>query len=236
MTLPDGARGLIRLLAIVAIGALLIRLFVAQPFAIPSLSMLPRYWVGDHIVALKWGYRGWGGATPRRGDVVIVAARGGHFIKRVIGLPGDRIALSRGIVSIDGRALPRLRIADQIIPPEANQPCPSGSEPARGGCRLVRLRETLPDGSAWPILDATTTATDDMAERRVPAGHVFLLGDNRDRSADSRTDPAAGGLGMVPIAAITGRAGPILWSTDGTARWSRPWGWAAATRWNRIGL
>ncbi|MET0271099.1 MAG: signal peptidase I [Sphingomonas sp.] len=251
-----------RLFAFVLFAAFTIRSLLAAPFSIPSESMLPRLFVGDYLVAAKWPY-GWsrhslpfslppfagriGGAAPARGDVIVFKTPADgrtDYVKRLIGLPGDRIRMAGGRVILNGVAAPALRVADFRIPVTPNSPCiplPGGAirrEQADGApfCRYRRYRETLPGGRSYDVLDLGPSAGDDMPEIVVPAGHYFMLGDNRDRSADSRWPVAGGrGIGMVPAANLVGRASWLFFSTDGTGDWRRPSTWASATRAARIG-
>ena len=181
---------------------------------------------------------------PARGEVVVFRAPPANnvdYIKRVIGLPGDRVSLEDGRITLNGEVLPRQRIADLILPESPNTRCLADRfrEVRPGGhsvCRYPRWRETITGGKSYEVLDVMHTPQDDMAEVTVPEGHLFLMGDNRDFSADSRFPPVAGqGIGMVPADNLLGRAALLFFSTDGSAEWSKPWTWVSAARSDRIG-
>ena len=247
------ARGLaLMLLAVVAFHSL-----IAKPFYIPSISMMPNLLVGDRLVVSKYPY-GWSwvsasfhvlprerwrlfGRTPEYGDIVIVVPpdRDVDYIKRVIGLPGDRVAVVHGQVILNGKPVPQAVEPPLELAVDANQPCqpevfphlavrkPSG----RVVCELPILRETLPNGVSYRIVDHTEQPLDDYPEVSVPKGQVFLMGDNRDHSADSRA-PAGfeqGLGGPVPLADVGGRAEFITFSLDGTTTLD-PRTWLASLR------
>ena len=228
--------------------ALALRTFAFSVYAIPSESMLPALMAGDYLLVWKWPFSRGAPVLPRRGDIVVFHAppAGIVYVKRVIGLPGDRVALRAGALVIDGRPAPRWRVADFVVPVAPNSPCrpaPSAAvrmERAPDGesrCRSPRFREALPDGRLVDALDLGPSAGDAFGPVTVPAGRLFLLGDDRDRSADSRW-PAGedGGIGMVPASAVIGRAVRVLVSVDGRARLTDPATWAGSLRWSRIGL
>lgn len=193
-------------------------------------------------------------ATPERGDVAVFKAppsAKNDYIKRVIGIPGDSIQLIDGVVWLNGQPLKREAMDDFVIPVTQNMidaarltgtlPCyaPEFEDVAADGSRLCRykqFRETLPNGRSYPILDIATIAEDNMPLVIVPEGHLFMMGDNRDRSADSRF-PAVDnqGIGLVPEENLVGKALVGMFSTDGSASWINPISWLTATRWNRIG-
>jgi signal peptidase I len=240
------------------IAVLALRVFVFAPFSIPSESMLPRLMNGDYLLAAKWPY-GYSrqslpfdlplpdgrlfAAMPERGDVVIFKhpVDGRDYIKRVIGLPGDSIGVMGGQLVLNGALVKRERAPDFLVPLSANTGCEWGGEAAslddgRAACRYVRFRETLPGGKAYEVLDFGLTAGDSFAPVTVPEGAMFVMGDNRDNSRDSRWKAAAGdGVGLVPLDRLVGRAALVVWSTDGSARWAAPWTWFSAARWPRIG-
>ncbi|WP_380879857.1 signal peptidase I [Sphingomonas sp. DBB INV C78] len=253
----------IRFLVTLLVFAVLLRSLIVAPFNIPSESMLPRLLVGDYLFVAKWpyGYSRYSfpyglvpisgrilGGGPERGDVVVFktpADNSTDYIKRVIGLPGDIIQIQGGQVIINGTPVPRVRVADFIDPITGNSPCrPEPSlnivedKVADGSsvCRYPRYRETLPNGRSYDVLDlGHIPYADDTATYVVPAGHYFLMGDNRDRSADSRYPVQLNGaIGMVPEENIVGRALVVFFSTDGDAEWLKPWTWVSATRWSRI--
>lgn len=166
-------------------------------FNIPSESMRPTLLPGDRFVA-RIGASG----TIRRGDMLIVEKGKTEFVKRVIALPGETVSLARGVVRIDGRPL--------AVRSEGATP---------SGCRMsgngAVLREYPRAGSSgYLTLDCGDFAQDDFAPIRIPPGHYFLLGDNRDLSADSRFGDAGFGLGLVPQRAIVGRPLFLFWSSD----------------------
>lgn len=253
--------GELRFLALLALGVLLFRSFLFTPFYIPSESMLPRLLIGDFLVVEKWayGYSRWSlpwgwplipgrvfAGTPVRGDVVVfrspetpTGGGGDHdVIKRVIGLPGDTIQVRRGQLILNGRSVPKLRIADFTLRESSNFTCPDALEIVVAGerlCRFRRFRETLPGGRSYDVLDLVQgSAGDDTSLFTVPVGHVFLMGDNRDNSADSRFAPPVG-MGYIPLARVQGRAGVSVFSTDGSAEYLKPWTWFSAARPERIG-
>ena len=252
--------GELRFFALLALGVLIVRSFIVTPFFIPSESMLPRLLIGDYLVVQKWPYGfsrwslPWGlplipgrifADTPERGDVVVFRSPeeptggGSHdVIKRVIGLPGDTIRMRRGQLILNGRPVPKLRIADFTVPESPNYACPDTFETVVAGetlCRFQRFRETLPGGRSYDVLDlAQGSDGDDTGLFTVPAGHVFLMGDNRDNSADSRFAPPVG-MGFIPIERVQGRAGLSVFSTDGSAEYWKPWTWVSAARPERIG-
>jgi signal peptidase I len=233
--------------------------FVAKPFYIPSESMMPVLLKGDRLVVSKYPY-GWSwvspsfhvmpempgrlfGSLPERGDIVIVTPPGGNsdYIKRVIGLPGDRIQMIAGQLYINGERVRRERRPDAMIPIDSNIECGFGGgrvTGARGGqyCRLPIVRETLPNGRAYDTVDLGDTPADDFPPVVVPANHLWLMGDNRDQSADSRVRLEEQGLGgAVPWENIGGRAEFITFSLDGTSSYLNPISWFTALRGGRAG-
>jgi signal peptidase I len=255
--------GEIRALLWLALAVLGFHSLIAKPFYIPSESMMPGLLVGDRLVVSKYPY-GWSwvspsfhifphwrgrllGAMPKRGDVVIVTPPGGSsdYIKRVIGLPGDTIEVIDGIVYLNGRAIPREERPPAMIPIDANVPCPPddfGNFRVRGPdgrlyCRLPVFRETLPDGTFYDTIDVTNrSAGDDYRPVTVPPDHVFLMGDNRDHSADSRFRLDQQGLGgPVPWENIGGRAEFVTFSLDGSSSYWNPVSWFSALRGGRAG-
>ena len=254
-----------RFLILFAFAVLLIRSLFISSFNIPSESMQPRLLIGDYLFVNKAAY-GWTrhslpfslplipgrvlGSTPDRGDVVVFKhpIDGTDYIKRVIGLPGDRVQVIDGIVRINDEAVPRVRVADLVIPAAPNMieasygnPCfrPAFEQESSDGqlmCRYPRFVETLPNGRRYPVLDLVLGDADSTGVYQVPEGHLFLMGDNRDRSYDSRFPAVAGaGIGIVPEDHLVGAALVTVFSTDGSARWYNPISWFTAARWDRIG-
>ena len=238
---------------------------VAKPFYIPSESMMPGLLKGDRLVVSKYPY-GWSwvspsfhilpelqgrlfGSLPERGDVVIVTPPGdpsNDYIKRVIGLPGDTVAVVDGRLILNGRPVKREPMPAAMIPVDDNNPCdqhlfyddyrvrmPDG----RIYCRPPVVRETLPNGRSYDTIDeGHFLPGDEFGPVTVPEGHVFLMGDNRDHSADSRFPISDKGLGgPVPWENIGGRAEFITFSLDGSSQYLNPITWFTAFRGDRAG-
>ncbi len=256
----ESAWSLARFLLSLAVIAWAFRSFIAQPFYIPSGSMLPALYIGDYLVVAKWpyGYSRYSfpfavpaidgrifGQLPKRGDVVVFRhpSENSDLIKRVIGLPGDTIEVREGVLILNGRPVRRQPLAPYKLPISANTPCkvvppaaPAVVETAgQPYCVFPAYLETLPGGPSYTVLDQAVTPADDFSPVKVPARHVFLMGDNRDDSLDSRYSSAEGGIAMVPTENLIGRATVTFWSTDGSASWWKPWTWFSALRGSRIG-
>jgi signal peptidase I len=248
-----------RFLLLFFLFALLLRTFVLAPFVIPSGSMLPELRIGDYLFVSKWpyGYSRYSvpfglasfsgrllGGEPKRGDVVVFRYPGtdDDWVKRLIGLPGDRVQMRGGQLILNGKPVPKVRVADFVMPVTPNSPCRYGgrvrapeTEGGRRVCRYPRYRETLPDGRSYEVLDQVEGGADDTTVFTVPAGHYFMMGDNRDDSADSRFRPDQLGVGLLPRDYVIGRASIAFFSTDGSAEWIKPWTWFSAARWERVG-
>lgn len=238
--------------------ALLIRIFLFQPFNIPSGSMIPTLLVGDYLFVSKYEYglsrhsfpfspplfRGrMFSSVPSRGDVAVfkltkknvkpsynfnsysgfqencpdVAQEGFQnidYIKRVIGVPGDTLAMRDGVLIINGQSVPRVRIDDFI---------------SENGQAIPQYRETLPSGVSFNTLDQRRSDADNFGPIKVQPGYYFMMGDNRDNSKDSRMDVC-----QVPLQNFIGKAEFIFFSTDGSAALWQIWKWPFATRWSRV--
>ena len=220
--------------------ALGFRSLVAEPFNIPSGSMIPSLLVGDYLFVTKYSYgysrysfpfglvpidgRLFGGdSTPQRGQVAVFRLPSDtsvDYIKRVIGVPGDRIQVRQGVLHINGQPVERRLVGN-------------GRQGASGGGQMTTLyQETLPGGLTHLIQEISDRQTfDNTPEYVVPAGHYFMMGDNRDNSRDSRSSS----VGFVPLENFIGEARFLFFSHDSSAYIWELWKWPSAIRFERLG-
>jgi signal peptidase I len=222
--------------------ALLVRTFLFQPFNIPSGSMKSTLLVGDYLFVSKYAYgysryslpfglhlfngRIWS-APPDRGDIVVFKLPrddSTDYIKRVIGMPGDRIQMVDGVLHINGSPVRRERVDDYVT-----------TDMFGATVAVPRYRETLPNGASYLTLDLDPNGIEDNTDvYEVPPEHYFMMGDNRDNSTDSRVPPQRGGVGYVPFENLVGRAEIIFFSVqEGQPAWEI-WKWPWTVRWDRI--
>ncbi|MFS8038391.1 signal peptidase I [Xanthobacter sp. AM11] len=219
--------------------ALVIRTLLFQPFNIPSGSMKDTLLIGDYLFVSKYSY-GYSrfsipfspnlfsgrilGAEPDRGDVVVFKLPKDNetdYIKRIVGMPGDKIQMIGGLLHINGVPVTRERLPDVTEDDGAGRKVP-----------VKRWRETLPNGVSFETLDlADNGFYDNTPVYDVPAGHFFMMGDNRDNSADSRV---LSQVGYVPFENLIGKAQVIFFSIDeGASAW-QVWTWPWTVRWDRL--
>jgi len=234
----ETARTLVYAIAI----ALAVRTFLFEPFNIPSGSMKPTLLVGDYLFVSKFAY-GYSrhsfpfslapfdgrifGSLPERGDVAVFKLPSDgrtDYIKRIIGLPGDKIQVRGGVLYLNGEPAERVQI-DSFYDDDGTPNPPDGN----GNLQYL---ETLPGtDTSYTVLDLVARGSlDNTRVYEVPEGHVFAMGDNRDNSLDSRVD----GVGLIPVENLIGRAELLFFSTNGQARFWEVWKWPTAIRWDRL--
>jgi signal peptidase I len=211
--------------------ALALRIFVFQPYTIPSSSMEPGLRTGDYVIVSKFSY-GWSrasvpfdpplpagrllGRSPHRGDVIVFRLpRDAQvvYVKRLIGLPGDRVQVSAGQVFVNGKAIPQ-------------HPLGFTEDPEAPGRRVLRVAEPRTDGRTYvTYVGPPGGEADNTGVYVVPAGHFFFMGDNRDNSLDSRWPPAEGGVGYVPAENLIGKVDVVMMSWRPGASVLKPWTW-----------
>lgn len=246
----------IRGLALMLLAVVGVHSFIAKPFYIPSESMMPSLLKGDRLIVSKYPY-GWNWSsvsfhlaprsdwriwadTPEYGDIVIPVhpERDEDYIKRVVALPGDTIAVRNGQIILNGEPVPQAVEPEIEVPVDLNSPCSAFDYPGmkttnEAGdpiCKMPIYRETLPNGASYLVIDHTNQGLDNFDPITVPEDHVFVMGDNRDHSADSRASVLAQGLGgAVPLENIGGRAEFLTFSLDGTTNWN-PVSWFTSMR------
>ncbi|MEC9342373.1 MAG: signal peptidase I [Pseudomonadota bacterium] len=218
--------------------AIVVRTLLFQPFTIPSGSMLPNLLVGDYLFVSKFSYgysrysfpfapdlfdgRVWKG-EPRRGDIVVFKLPRDprvDYIKRLVGLPGDRIQMIDGELHINGEAVRRE---------------PKGTWTDNFGQSRQVYVETLPNGVSYETIDLNPRSDGDNTQVfEVPPDHYFFMGDNRDNSLDSRWNAQSNGVGYVPFENLVGPAQMIFFSVDNNAHPLAIWRWPADMRWSRL--
>ncbi len=221
--------------------AMVIRTGAFEPFNIPSGSMKPTLLVGDYLFVSKYSY-GYSRYSipyglplfsgrilftpPERGDVAVFRKPRDtkvDFIKRVIGLPGDRIQMRDGVLYLNDEPVVRKRIEDYIDKDWYGRTLP-----------VAQYVETLPNGVSYRVLDRGPNGEfDNTGVYTVPEGHYFVMGDNRDNSLDSRVRVPTG-VGFVPADHFVGRAEILFFSTDGSAQLWEVWKWVGAARFDRF--
>ncbi len=232
---------IVKTIAIALLVALVLRVFLFQPFTIPSASMEPTLLEGDYIIVSKYTY-GYSrhsapfspplfegrvmDRAPTRGDIVVFKLpRDGRtdYIKRLVGMPGDRIQVREGVLFINGRAVPRNAAGTGLIQ------SPFGFERP-----VERFQETLPNGREYMTFDLGPDGeVDNTGVFTVPAGHYFMMGDSRDNSVDSRYPPDFG-VGFVPAENLVGKAEMIVFSWNPEAALFKPWTWFTEIRPDRF--
>lgn len=229
--------------------AFLVRVFLFQPFTIPSGSMEGTLLVGDYVFVSKYSYgyskysfaiptivsdeivpvdfagRFWPG-QPHRGDVIVFrkpTEPNVDYIKRLVGLPGDEIQVQDSVLYINGTAVPKQRVAD-LIEYDSRTGAPR---------TVVQFQETLPNGIKYNVLRRNpNNELNNTGIFKVPQGHYFMMGDNRDNSSDSR-DPN-GGVGYVPFDNLVGKAQIVFFSCNSHFVFYEPWTWPTGIRWSRL--
>ena len=236
-TKPNALWENIKVIAQALILAMVIRTVLFQPFTIPSGSMMPTLLVGDYIFVNKfaYGYSKYSlpfspdlfegrifGSEPKRGDVVVFRFPPNpdvDYIKRLVGLPGDRIQVKEGVLYVNGTAVPRV--------PNGTFNSDYAQDP---GQDVPVYRETLDNGVSFDTLDQSPVSRgDNTREFIVPEGHYFMMGDNRDNSLDSRFD-----VGFVPAENLVGRASVIFFSLGNDTSFREIWKWPTNMRWDRL--
>jgi signal peptidase I len=235
---------IVRTVVTVGLAVILLRTFAFEPFNIPSGSMIPTLLIGDYVFVSKYSY-GFSrysfplihppfsgrifGRVPARGDVAVFKFPNDpsvDYIKRIVGLPGDKIQMVDGVLNVNGKPVDMKRTDDFFDEEKVRE------------TNTAQYIETLPNGLQHPILKFTKPgegAYDNTLAFEVPADSVFAMGDNRDNSSDSRVPPRLGGVGFVPLENLVGRAEFRFFSYDETvAPWWQVWEWPWAIRFSRM--